>query len=68
MLIILILIGIYILGSLLEESDYNKMKKAEKLPPFKKSEAEIYYKELINNNNNMSKINTLNNNILNDIK
>jgi hypothetical protein len=40
---ILIIITIYIIGCFFEKSDYNRMKEAEKLPPFSKEEAEQYY-------------------------
>jgi hypothetical protein len=41
--VILIIIAIYIIGSFFEKSDYDRMKEAEKLPPFTKEEAERYY-------------------------
>jgi len=41
--VILIIIAIYIIGCFFEKSDYERMKEAEKLPPFTKEEAERYY-------------------------
>jgi hypothetical protein len=41
--VILIITAIYIIGSFFEKSDYERMKEAEKLPPFTKEEAERYY-------------------------
>jgi hypothetical protein len=41
--IILIIITFYIIGCFFEKSDYNRMKEAEKLPPFSKQKAEHYY-------------------------
>jgi hypothetical protein len=41
--VILIIIAIYIIGYFFEKSDYDRMKEAEKLPPFTKEEAERYY-------------------------
>jgi hypothetical protein len=41
--VILIIVGIYIIGSFLEKSDHDRMREAEKLPPFTKEEAEKYY-------------------------
>ena len=39
----LIIAAIYILICFFEETDYDRMKKAEKYPPFTKEEAERYY-------------------------
>ena len=36
---------IFIIAHFFEKSDYDRMKEAEKLPPFTKQEAEQYYKE-----------------------
>lgn len=36
---------IFIVAHFFEKSDYDRMKEAEKLPPFTKQEAEQYYKE-----------------------
>lgn len=44
-----IIIAIYIIGCFFEKSDYDKMKDVEKLPPFTKEEAEIYYNETFKN-------------------
>lgn len=45
--IILIIVAAFVIGSLFEKSDYQRMKEAEKLPSFTKEEAEqYYYKEL----------------------
>ncbi len=41
--VILIITAIYIIGCFFEKSDYDRMKEAEKLPPFTKEEAERYY-------------------------
>lgn len=45
MYFIFIIIAIYIIGCFFEKSDYNRMKDAEKLPPFTKKEAEKYYND-----------------------
>jgi hypothetical protein len=39
---ILIIVVVYIIACFFEESDYNKMKEVEKLPPFTKKEANIH--------------------------
>lgn len=41
--IIFILIAIFVIGTLSEKSDYQRMRDAEKLPSFTKQEAERYY-------------------------
>lgn len=48
-MIILILVGIFILSIFFEKSDYERMKEAEKLPPFTKEQAKKYYTELKKN-------------------
>jgi hypothetical protein len=40
---LLIIVAIYILGSIFEKSDRDREKEAEKLPSFTKEEAEKYY-------------------------
>jgi hypothetical protein len=45
-MIILIIASIYIFSCFFEKSDYDRMKDAEKLPPFSKKDAEMYYVEL----------------------
>jgi hypothetical protein len=45
-MIILIIASIYIISCFFEKSDYERMKDAEKLPPFSKKDAERYYVEL----------------------
>jgi hypothetical protein len=50
--VILIIITIYIIGCFFEKSDYDRMKEAEKLPPFSKEEAEQYYCNELNQNKN----------------
>jgi hypothetical protein len=42
----LIIAAVYIIGCFFEKTDYDRMKEAEKLPPFTKEEAERYYVEL----------------------
>lgn len=42
--VILIILAIFIIGTFFENSDYDRMKEAEKLPPFTKKEAQEYYK------------------------
>jgi xanthine/uracil/vitamin C permease (AzgA family) len=41
--VILVIVAVYIIGCFFEKSDYDRMKEAEKLPPFTKEEAERYY-------------------------
>jgi hypothetical protein len=41
--LILTIIVIYIIGWFFEKSDHDRMKEAEKLPPFTKEEAKQYY-------------------------
>jgi len=41
--VIIILIAIYILGHFFEKSDHDRMKEADKLPPFTKEQARYYY-------------------------
>ena len=41
--VILIILAIFIICCIFEKSDYDRMKEAEKLPPFTKEEAERYY-------------------------
>ena len=45
-MIILIIASIYMISCFFEKSDYERMKDAEKLPPFSKKDAERYYVEL----------------------
>ena len=41
--IILIIVSAFVIGSLFEKSDHQRMKEAKKLPSFTKEEAEQYY-------------------------
>ena len=41
--LLLIILAIFIICCIFEKSDYDRMKEAEKLPPFTKEEAERYY-------------------------
>jgi hypothetical protein len=41
--VILIIMAIYVIGCFFEKSDYDRMKEAEKLPPFTREQAERYY-------------------------
>jgi len=41
--VIIILIAIYILGHFFEKSDHDRMKEADKLPPFTTEQARHYY-------------------------
>ena len=44
--LLLLLTLIFIIAQFFEKSDYDRMKEAEKLPPFTKEEAKRYYYEL----------------------
>jgi hypothetical protein len=44
--LLLLLTLIFIIAQFFEKSDYDRMKEAEKLPPFTKEEAKRYYDEL----------------------
>ena len=50
MVILIIIFVVLILCIFTEESDFDKMKNAEKLPPFTKEEAYNYYKYLLSKN------------------
>jgi len=41
--IILTIVCIYVICSFFEKSDHDRMKEADKLPPFTREEAERYY-------------------------
>ena len=43
---ILLFTSIFIIAHFFEKSDYDRMKEAEKLPPFSKEESEKYYQDI----------------------
>jgi hypothetical protein len=45
MILPLVIVAIFLICVFTEKSDWDRMKEAEKLPPFTKEEAEQYYKE-----------------------
>ena len=45
MILLLVIVAIFLICVFTEKSDWDRMKEADKIPPFTKEEAEQYYKE-----------------------